>query len=332
MRAVNILDSGLAALTEQEEPSPGLGELLLEPLAVGLCGTDVELLQGDMVYLRSGESRLPLIPGHEWAARVVSHGPGVRGPGVGQLVVGECSVGCGQCGTCRGGAYHRCRWRRETGILKLDGALATRMVFPARSAHVVPDGVGIEDAALVEPCAVAYRALQRAGCADGCRVLVIGAGTIGWLCISLLRSCFGADVSVVEPDVGRLERASASGCRIAGPTEAFDRVVVASGAPEAILTAQGRLAPGGRMVLVGLTGRETVPLDTDALVVGDQELVGTLGSPGVWPDVLALLGHAKIRPSSIVTHRYPLGAWEEGFAVMRDRSAGAGKVLVFPQH
>jgi L-iditol 2-dehydrogenase len=85
------------------------------------------------------------------------------------------------------------------------------------------------------------------------------------------------------------------------------------------------------LVLVGLTGRPAVPVDTDGLVVGDQELVGTVGSPGVWPDVLAILARGEVRPSAIVTHRYPLDAWEEGFAVMAAAGRGVGKVLVLPQ-
>jgi L-iditol 2-dehydrogenase len=331
VRAVAIRGAGLADLGEHDAPRPADGELLLAPLAVGLCATDKELLEGDMVYLRSGRTRLPLVPGHEWVARVVSCGPGVDEPAIGQLVVGECSIGCGSCPTCRSGAYHRCPSRRETGILGLNGALSTRMVFPARSAHVVPDGVDVEDAALVEPCAVAYRALVRAGCVQSCRVLVVGAGTIGWLCIALARSCFDAEVGVVEPDTVRAARAVALGCRSAASEELWDRAVVATGAPEAIRDAQCRVAPGGRLVLVGLTGRTAVPVDTDGLVVGDQELVGTVGSPGVWPDVLAILARGEVRPSAIVTHRYPLDAWEEGFAVMAAAGRGVGKVLVLPQ-
>ena len=79
MRALVISAAGSHALLDHDLPPAGPGDLLLAPLAVGLCATDPELLDGSMVYLRDGRGRLPLVPGHEWVARVVgSDGPGRR--------------------------------------------------------------------------------------------------------------------------------------------------------------------------------------------------------------------------------------------------------------
>ena len=79
MRALVISGAGRHALLDHDLPPAGPGDLLLAPLAVGLCATDLELLDGSMVYLRDGRAHLPLVPGHEWVARVVD--PGRRAAG-----------------------------------------------------------------------------------------------------------------------------------------------------------------------------------------------------------------------------------------------------------
>ena len=85
------------------------------------------------------------------------------------------------------------------------------------------------------------------------------------------------------------------------------------------------------MVVIGLTGLESVPVDLDRVVVNDQVVLGSLGSPDVWPQALELLGRGRVRPSVLVTHRYPLAAVGDAVATVRGRAAGTGKVLVLPQ-
>ena len=89
MRALVISGAGRHALLDHDLPPAGPGDLLLAPLAVGLCATDLELLDGSMVYLRDGRAHLPLVPGHEWVARVVDPGTPCSGFAVGDVVVGS---------------------------------------------------------------------------------------------------------------------------------------------------------------------------------------------------------------------------------------------------
>jgi L-iditol 2-dehydrogenase len=332
MRALVISGAGRHALLDRELPPADLGaDLLLAPLAVGLCATDLELLDGSMVYLRERRALLPMVPGHEWVARVVDAGAAADGFAVGDLVVGECSIGCGDCPGCASGAYHQCPQRQETGVLNRDGALAELLRFPVRSAHAVPPGVDVEDAVFAEPTAVALRAVLRSGAEPRSRVLVVGGGTVGWLAAAVLADLLEADVAGLEPDAGRMERLTVLGVRTPGPAEVFDVVLEASGSPGGVAEALVRLAPGGRLVVIGLTGTESVAVDLDRVVVNDQVVVGSLGSPGVWPQALRLLGRGRVRPSVLVTHRYPLEAVDDALATMRDRASGAGKVLVLPQ-
>jgi L-iditol 2-dehydrogenase len=106
--------------------------------------------------------------------------------------------------------------------------------------------------------------------------------------------------------------------------------VEASGAQAGALAALDRLAPRGRLVVIGLSGASSVPIDLDRVVVSDQEVTGSLGSPGVWPQALELLGRGRVRPSDLVTHRFALAEAAEAVRVARAGGPTTGKVLVLP--
>lgn len=212
-----------------------------------------------------------------------------------------------------------------------DGALAEKLRFPRRSTHAVPSGVAVEDAVFAEPTAVALRAVLRSRATPRSRVLVVGGGTLGWLAAAVFLDLLDADVAALEPDAARMERLAALGVRAAQPGEVFEVALEASGSRGGVAAALDRLGAGGRLVVIGLTGLESVAVDLDRVVVNDQVILGSLGSPGVWPQALELLGRGRVRPSSLVSHRYPLEAVDEAVATTRDRAPGTGKVLVLPQ-
>ena len=329
-QAVVIEGPGRVVLAERRL-RPGQGDLVIEPLVVGLCATDRELIDGTMVYLRNGQTRLPLTPGHEWVGKVVAAGQAVQGLQVGDVVVGECSIGCGQCSVCLSGSYHRCAQRLETGVMGLDGAMARQFTFPARATHRVPDGVSLEDAAMVEPLAVAVRAVHRLDVTTGQQVLVVGAGILGLLATMVLTRVSGCEVHVAEPNQWRRHRAVELGAHTEIAKNArYARVLEASGAASGVREAISRLEPGGKGVFVGLTGQESVALCTDAIVVNDLELLGSLGSPNVWPETLALLESGSVTPSLLITHRYPLVDFHDAFTKSADRESTVGKVVVIP--
>ena len=331
MNKLSVEGPGAAVVVGASSPVAGPGELLLAPLLVGLCATDLELINGSLIYLRTGQTKLPITPGHEWVADVVALGPGVTGFAVGDRVVGECSVGCGSCAACVAGAYHRCQDKQETGIIGIDGALAERMVFPAHSAHRVPGTIAPADAALVEPTAVAYRALLRLDPPAGASVLIVGGGTLGYLAAVLAMNVRGLHVAVLDTSPRNTARLTGVGARTPLAAETFDYVLEAAGTPSALGAALDRLRPGGRIVLIGLTGEPTVPVAVDRLVVGDQTVIGSVGSPGVWPEVIGLLATGAIRPSALVTHTFALESFRDAMDLL---NAGAdhavGKILIAP--
>lgn len=331
LRAVEIRGADVLEVVERSPFAPPQNQVAIEPLIVGVCATDQELLQGSMVYLRQGLTKLPLVPGHEWVGRILEVGPGVTGLAPGDVVVGECSIGCGRCPRCWDSNYHQCTARFETGVMKLDGALTERMIFPAKATHIVPKGVNLQDAALTEPLAVALRAVERLEVGNRESVLIVGAGVIGLLAVMILRAEGRARPFLLEPSESRRNRGRDLGATPVEPGEhRFDRILEASGTASGVQDALGHLSNGGRAVLVGLCGLPTVPINTDALVVGDQTVIGSLGSPGVWPKALALLAEGRVRPSLLISHQYPLERTAEAFRMACLNPNDVGKVIVMP--
>src|SRR5688572_25103267 len=108
MRALVLTGPGEAEVCEVEPPVAAPGEVVVDIERAGVCGTDVELFTGEMSYLRTGRSRYPLRPGHEWCGRVSAVGEGVDPSWLGRRVTGDTMLACGRCDRCRSGRHHVC--------------------------------------------------------------------------------------------------------------------------------------------------------------------------------------------------------------------------------
>jgi 2-desacetyl-2-hydroxyethyl bacteriochlorophyllide A dehydrogenase len=320
-RSLEILPTAVPTLTTDE--------VLIRPEMIGICGTDLELYEGTMAYLVSGFAAYPIVPGHEWTGVVIGRGADVTRIGIGERVVGECSIGCARCARCKSGMYHLCTNRTETGIAGRKGALATHLVAPARSVHRVPQGVAPADAVLIEPLAVAYRAVSRLTLASEAAVAIVGAGTIGLLCALVARDVYHADVTLAEVDPHRLSFAHSLGFAGASSlNDSFSSVIEATGSPGGIRGALNAVAEGGSIVVVGLSGLRDVPIDLDGIVVRDVTLYGSLGSPGVWPAVIDLVAAGAVTPGKLISHTVPFHDAEAAFALASGREECVRKVVI----
>ena len=153
--ALVVRRPGEVVLEERDVPSPGPGEVLIRPEVVGLCGTDLEIVDGQ------DRSRLHPLPAGAGARMVGDgggggHGAGGEGLAPGSRVVGEGIVPCGHCPRCRAGQTNLCLTYDELGFTR-DGAAAGFVTVQRSLVHPLAPGVGAEDAALAEPASVVYR-------------------------------------------------------------------------------------------------------------------------------------------------------------------------------
>ncbi|MDR3070345.1 MAG: alcohol dehydrogenase catalytic domain-containing protein [Propionibacteriaceae bacterium] len=330
MKQVSITGPNEWVLGEVEAPRPPDGWLLIAPLRVGICGTDVELLDGSMVYFETGQATRPLTPGHEWAGCVIGWAPGVTGFSVGQVVTGENLIGCGHCELCAAGQYAICEDRCEAGLFGLPGALSGFIVRPREWVYPLPGEVSLADAAMIEPTTVSYRGIKRLRLPqDAQKVHVIGGGTLGYIAAELLRSeAFGLDVAVSAKRPESIARAISVGARLPEEGERFPFAIEVAGGSTSVADGLRALLPGGRLVSIGFTGLSMVPIPLDQLVVQDQEIIGSLAAPGVWPEVVDLIARKVVHPSALVTDEFSLDEYGKAIDLLNLRLTSTGKVLI----
>jgi threonine dehydrogenase-like Zn-dependent dehydrogenase len=320
-----VVSPGDVRLQKRAPVVPADGELLVEPDLVGLCGTDLEIIDGliDPAYIR-----YPLALGHEWTGLVAGDSPLA-----GRRVAVEGIIGCGHCARCSAGQTNLCETYDEIGFTR-DGAAASAIAVPARLAHRLDPAVSAEDAVLTEPAAVAYRGLSRAGVTPGCRALVIGDGTIALLVVTLINLWSPAETVMLGRRPGQAALAAAAGATsfVTQPADLghFDLVVEAAGKAEAAAAALAAARRGGTVLLLGLPPHgETFALAPDDTVNNDLTIMGSFGyTSRAWRDVVTLLNSGQFRPGFLVTHRYPLADWEQAIASLRGGPSPRGKVLL----
>jgi threonine dehydrogenase-like Zn-dependent dehydrogenase len=337
VKAFMVTAPGRHSLVDVPDPQAGPGEILVAPTAVGICGSDLELLAG----LRPAEYvRYPIIPGHEWVGTVVACGPGVTAISAGASVVVEGVRSCGTCDRCSQGRTNLCAEPyAETGFTH-PGALAELVAVPAGQSHVLPAGRPTAIAALIEPAACVATGLLEVGQpVPGARIAVVGDGPLGLLAVALLRLSAPAELLLVGSRPQRLAYAEPLGATDAVNRSdltdrlrrRFDLVVEATNSPAGAATALGLARRAGTVVLLGISGSGTPTIDADVITLGHLRVQGVFAaSRAAWRWLVSLYGSGLFDPGILVTHRFGLDAVEQAFAVLGDRDAGAIKVLVTP--
>jgi L-iditol 2-dehydrogenase len=295
MKALQYQEQGVATVAELPTPQIADDEVLVAARSVGVCHSDIDLLEGRYIIPFS----YPLIPGHEWSGEVVAVGAKATGVAVGDRVVGECVIGADHFG------------------FSISGAAAEFFVARPEWLHRLPDELSWTMGALVEPFSVAYYALVRAGGVDASDlVLVLGAGPVG-LAVVAAAKAMGAVVVVVEPSSDRRESALALGAHHAVDPDDVDEllaglsggrgadvVVEASGRPAVMARALELVAFQGRVAYIGIDVGQEAPAKLGLIQSKELRITGSIGSPGVWPETLRFLANSGIDLTPVVTQRF----------------------------
>lgn len=270
--------------------------MVISPIYIGICGTDIHLVTANR-YTHYVQSSAPAhippagrIIGHEGVGRVVSVGDGVRHIRPEQIVGFESILACGQCDTCRRGRPNQCRTARLLG-LEFDGLFAEAAVVPARLCRPIgqlaDSDEGLRAASLLEPASVAYLACLNSRIAPGDRVLVFGGGPIGILVAVVARQLFGAcQVHLVEPIPFRRQIASQVVDQVFsvedffGSSGSHDVLVDASGALDSVSAALPRVDAGGRVCLLARGGTPFHVEAVDHLLTNNISILGSRGHLG----------------------------------------------------
>lgn len=297
MKALRFTSENVAEVQELPVPEIAPDEVLIASRAVGICHSDIELLEGRYIIPFS----YPIIPGHEWSGEIAKVGQDVRGFAPGDRVVGECVIGEDHFG------------------FSISGAAAEYFVAKPHWLHKLPDSVSFTSGALVEPFSCGYHALMKAENVNASDVVVVlGTGPIG---LGVVAGAAGvrAKTIAVDPSPERRAAALALGAHSAvDPSEledvlaaesggrGADVVIEASGIPEVMATALKVAAHRGRIVYVGINVGRSAPAELGLIQAKELTIRGSIGSPGVWPATLRFLENTSIDLSQLVTKTLPL--------------------------
>lgn len=322
------------------------GEALINVKAAGICGSDIP-----RIY-QTGAHRHPLIPGHEFSGVVVEAGSQSDEKLMGQRVGVFPLIPCGRCLPCRRKQYEMCRNYSYIGS-RQDGAFAEYVAVPASNLLVLPETVHFEEAAMLEPMAVAVHAMRQAMPKAADTVAVCGLGTIGMLLLMFLQEAGVKNLFAV----GNKEFQKEAVLKLGLPQENYcdsrtqntaawilertnnagvDVFFECVGKNETVLQAVEAAAPAGRIVLVGNPYSDmTLPKDVYWKILRNQLTVkGTWNSSFMgeasddWHYVLERLAQKKIAPAEFISHKFLLKDLDKGLHIMRDKQEDYLKVMM----
>jgi L-iditol 2-dehydrogenase len=333
-RAAVMNSLGSIDIMERADPHPGPRDVVIEVMAVGICGSDIAYFRygaiGDWVVTG------PIVLGHEASGLIIECGSEVKRFVPGDRVAIEPGTPCRLCKQCRVGAYHLCSDLVFLATPPYDGALVQKLVMNEQCAFPIPASLSFEDGALAEPLSVGLWACRRAKMRAGDSVLVTGAGPVGILAASAALALGATRATLVDPSAFRRELADSLGfpteephSPLSSPTE-FDVVLECSGADGALSDAIRRLGPGGRAAVVGLSKSESVSLPLTKLLSKEISLSLVHRYAHTWPTAIALLADGRVATTGLITHRFPLDETEDALT-LSSRLESSMKVMVEPQ-
>ena len=314
MKALQFMSPNVMSVNEIAIPKIADDEVLLASRSVGICHSDIELLEGRYII----PFNYPIIPGHEWSAEVMEVGSKVAKLKAGDRVVGECVIG------------------QEHFGFSISGAMAEFFIAKADWLHKLPENVSWTQGALVEPFSCGYYATVRAENMDASdTVAVFGAGPIG-LGVIAAAAAKGARVIVIEPSADRAKIAQSLGAEIVidpirqntkdavmDATKGVGATVVieASGRPEAMAQTLEVAAFHGRVVIIGISVGGKAETEMGLIQSKELQVRGIIGSPGVWPETIRFLSRTNLDLSKLVTSTFDISDADKAYQkVLTDKS------------
>ncbi len=340
MRASFFLGNETFEVREMEMPRAGRGEVVIQNMVCGVCGTDVHIYHGEP---GSAEVTPPVVLGHEYSGVVVETGEGVTSLRPGDHVTVDPNIYCGKCEYCRNGRKQLCESMEAVGVTR-NGGFAQYSVVPEAQAFQLSPELSLEAGAMAEPVACCLHGIDLAGIRPGNTVCVVGGGAIGLIMVQLAKLSGAAKLILSEPDGKRREAGLQVGAEFAiDPTapdcmEQFqkaagngaDVVIECVGNNPAVRSAFQFAKKGAAVVLFSVPKPEAV-FDLPLFDVYKKELTikGSFVNPDTHQRAVSLLNAGKLNFAPIITHRFPLDKMAEAIAMQM--SSESIKVVVCPQ-
>ncbi len=345
MKALVKKAKGKGQIELMDYPVPQIreGYVRIKIKAAGICGSDLKIYDDDHPYYP------PVVLGHEFSGVIEEMGSGVEGWRTGERVVSEVhGLVCGRCRFCLSGEKHVCPSKRALGW-GIDGAFAEYVSVPSWLLHKIPEQISFEEAAVMEPLAIAiHGVLERARVEPEDVVVVLGCGPVGLLALQIAKAEGASKVfvtGITQDEKLRLKLARELGADRTINVEKEDPVAVVkestggvgadlvvevSGAPQAIAQGFRIVRTHGRFLAIGIPAVQEVPIAWKETVFRAPSLIFHFSSCySSWERGLSLLERKKVNVKPLISEILPLKDWERGLALAK--SGDAIKVLFNPE-
>ncbi|WP_027086283.1 galactitol-1-phosphate 5-dehydrogenase [Cohnella panacarvi] len=325
-------------------PSLAPHEILVKVKATGICGSDLPRVMGDAAHY------YPIVLGHEFSGVVEQMGDEVTSLNIGDRVVGAPLVPCHACRDCKNGNFAQCKHYSFIGS-RVNGSWAEYVVIPEENAVPFDESISFEEAAFVEPSAVALHALRLIQYQGGEHVAILGGGTIGLLALQWANILGAKDITVFDIDDERLQIAQKFGAdhvinsskpgfedewkRIT-KDQGYGIVLEAAGSDIAMKQCFDIVASKGKVCFIGTPVRDITFNHKQFELLNRKEfsLTGSWMSysspyPGdEWELTLKFLKKGRLNFKDMIYKKYPLDDINEAFDLYQVPSQVKGKILL----
>ncbi|TFG61493.1 MAG: alcohol dehydrogenase [Spirochaetales bacterium] len=338
MRQAVMTKAGHIDFTEVPVPEIWIEQVLLKVMRIGVCGSDIHVFHGKHPYVS-----FPLVQGHEVSFEVVRAGAGVKDFKPGDRVTIEPQVSCGKCFPCEQGMYNICDNLKVIGFQAM-GTASDYFAADASRLVKLPSNMDFGSGAMIEPLAVAVRAVKKAGIRNGMKALVLGAGPIGNLTAQTAKAMGAAKVIIADINDFRLKKAVDCGIDCAvntskedlsavvdktfGSREKADVIFECAGAVPLMQTAVSLARKGTHIVVVGVFG-EKVPMDMALVNESELSVIGT--ARYVIEDFKTAIGLVEkglVKLQPLITDEFDFLKYEDAYRHIDENRDKVMKVLI----
>ncbi|WP_159721403.1 galactitol-1-phosphate 5-dehydrogenase [Enterococcus sp. CSURQ0835] len=347
MKAALLTHLNHFEIAELEQPSLKANEVLVKVEAAGICGSDIHKMQSGWKY------GFPMVMGHEFSGVITAVGTKVTQSQIGDRVVVVPFMPCNQCVYCKAGKFQLCEHYQMIGSQRY-GGFEQFAVVPATNVLKISPKISFEEAAMIEPLAVAAHAVMGLDPQLGDTVVIFGLGTIGilvlqWLQLAGVKKIIGIDIDpaklavakkfgvteTINPQSEPLEQ------RVLALTDQLgaDLVLECAGSPlteeEALLV----LRKGGKLGYLGIAYADIL-LHQQAfenIFRREYTIQGFWNSysapfPGnEWRNAIAFIEQGKIKLKPLISHRFGLDQIQQAFDLTVNKTESYNKVMLYPQ-
>jgi 2-desacetyl-2-hydroxyethyl bacteriochlorophyllide A dehydrogenase len=306
MRQIVLNQPGEFLSRDTVVPQPGENQAIVRVHRIGVCGTDLHAFAGRQPYFE-----YPRVLGHELGVEIVEIPENQQGLAAGDHCALEPYLSCGSCTACRQGKTNCCTDLKVLGV-HTDGGMQPYITAPVHLLHKSTT-LSLDQLALVETLGIGFHAVERAAFQNQDSVLVIGAGPIGLSVIQFARAA-GAHVRVLDVSPQRRQFVADLGIEVLSEPDdnLADVVFDATGNKLSMEASLERVAPGGRLVFVGLI-LDKVAIDDPLFHRREITLLASRNSANAFPRIIQMIEEGSIDTAPWITHRLELAAVPDEF-------------------